>query len=233
MKHAKPMKAATAAQVQEQLDALEAERAEAIAEHLRLADEREAVLLDGSDDALRRHDEAMAKTKARAERAVLRYDRLLPDLDVARASDEQARRWTVYEAAKRKAADGCAALEEYEAAAVALGRVAKRIAAGNFAASEANRELPDGAAPLETPEPFNGAPARDPEFVDATVRVAIDRRTGKEVMTYAADSPHIEFAERKTGYRTMISAFAPARPHRSFMEGLRIPSRDEPGKYLF
>src|ERR1700712_5691986 len=78
--------------VQAELDRLDAERAAAISEHLQLADMREAILLDGTDDEVRKHDEAMAAAKVRAERAALRHERLLPALDEAEAAAEQARR---------------------------------------------------------------------------------------------------------------------------------------------
>src|ERR1700712_5456095 len=88
--------------VQAELDRLDAERAAAISEHLHLADMREAILLDGTDDEVRKHDEAMAAARVRAERSALRHERLLPELDEAEAAEEQARRREIYEAARKK-----------------------------------------------------------------------------------------------------------------------------------
>ncbi|WP_165937756.1 hypothetical protein [Methylobacterium segetis] len=222
----------SSADVQAELDRLEAERVAALAEHLRLVDEREAVLLDGTDEDLRCHDEAMNAAKNRAERAALRRERLLPLLDTAEYEEEQARRTGIYEAARKKRDDAVKAVEEYEEAARALAKIALRITAGNFAVSEANRELPDGREPLAPPEPDNGKPATGVEYADERIQVAIDTRTGKEVNGYNPNDPNIVRKWRSTGRQTIVSLPSPAVPHRSFMHGLCIPSR-EPGKHHY
>ncbi|GJE41848.1 hypothetical protein [Methylobacterium soli] len=218
--------------VQAELDRLDQERAAAISEHLALANMREAILLDGTDDEVRKHDEAMAAAMVRAERAALRRERLLPELDEAEAAEEQARRQQIYANAKAKRDDGVAALGEYTAAAEKLAKIARRIAAANFAVNEANRELPDGVEPLDTPEPYNGTPATGAEYSDEQIRVFVNKRTGEVVNGFNPKDPDIVEQWKKTGRRTLINLPSQGRPHRSFLHSLHIPGR-EPGEVLF
>jgi hypothetical protein len=226
MAKSKAKQPSSSADVQAEMDRLDNERAAASAEYLRLSDEREGVLLDGTDDDLRRHDDAMIAAKNRAERAALKRERLVDDLDTAEAEEEQARRRGIYEAAKRKRDDAVQAVEEYEAAAQALAKIALRIHAGSFAVTEANRELPEGFEPLDLPEPYNGRPATYGEYADEMVQVAVDKRSGKIVNGFNPSDPNIVRQMRKTGRQTLIAGPSPAVPHRSFLHNLRIPSRD-------
>lgn len=222
----------TSSEIQAELDRLIATRDEATAEYLRLEGARDAILLDGSDDDVRQHDEAMGAAKIQAERAALKYERTLPLLDAAEAGEIQARRRSIYEAARKKRDDAAAAIEEYEDAAVRLAKIARRITAGAFAVSEANRDLPEGFAPLDPAEPFNGTPSTYAEYADETALVAIDTRTGQVVNGHDPNDPKIVRELRTTGRRTLINPAGPGRPHRSFLYGLRIPSR-QPNTDLF
>lgn len=228
----KPKQQPTPESVQDELDRLEQERAAAIAEHLRLADQRESVLLDGTDAEIRAHDEAMAAAKVQAERAALRHERLLPELDAAEAAAEQARRQAIYAAAKAKRDDGLAAMAEYAEAAERLAKVARRISAGNFAVNEANRELPDGVEPLQAPEPYNGKPATYVEYADEFRTVAFSKTSGLALNGYSPTDPDVGYRRELTGRKEILSMPSAATPHRSFLHDLRIPSRD-PSKPLF
>lgn len=214
---------ASSASVQAEIDRLEQDRAKAIADHLRLSETRERILLDGTDEDIRQHDELMAAALFQAERATLKRERLLPDLDEAHAAEAQAVKIEAYAAAKKKRDDGVAAMAEYEAAANALAKIARRIGAGTFAASEANRDLPDGYPPLDPPEPYNGTPSRPAEYTDETRRVAFDKRSGREVNGYNPDDPWIGYRWVSTGRKVLLSNPSPATPHRSFLHFLHIP----------
>ena len=229
---AKAKRELTVDDVQAELDRLEAERAAAISEHLRLADARQSVLLDGTDDEIAAHDAAIANARLRAERAALRHERPLPQLDEAEAAAEQARRQQIYASAKAKRDDGIAAIAEYDEAAKRLAKIARRVCAANFAATEANRELPDGYEPLEGAEPYNGTPATPTEYSDEQVRVFVNKRTGEIVNCFNPNDPDIVEQWRKTGRKSVINLASSGRPHRSFLHNLHIPGR-APDEILF
>ena len=222
----------TSSEIQTELDRLIATRNEATAEYLRLEGDRDAVLLDGTDDDVRRHDEAMGAAKIQAERAALKYERTLPLLDAAEAGEEQARRRAVYEAARKKRDDALIAIDEYEDAAAHLAKIARRIGAGAFAVNEANRVLPEGFAPLDPAEPYNGTPTTYAEYADEQAMVAVNTRTGEIVNGYDPSDPNIVRELRKTGRRSLVNLGGAGRPHQSFLYGLRIPSR-KPNTNLF
>ncbi len=139
---------------------LEAARAAADVEALRLESLRPDVLLTGSNDELRQHDEAAGRCRREVEQATARLDALARERSAREALDadqrDAAERAELYDAAVKARAEGKRLLVEYEKSAKALALTLERIAAASQAIGRANDRLPDGKAELEHFEINNG-----------------------------------------------------------------------------
>jgi len=139
---------------------LEAVRAAADAEALRLESLRPDVLLTGSNDELRQHDDAAGRCRREVEQAMARLDALARERSAREALDADQRdateRAEMYNAAIKARAEGKRLLGEYEKGAKALAATLERIAAASQAIGRANDRLPDGKAVVEHFEPNNG-----------------------------------------------------------------------------
>lgn len=142
---------------------LEAARAAADAEGLRLESLRPDVLLTGSNDELRQHDEAAGRCRREVEQATARLDALARERSAREALNadraDVAERAELYDAAVKARADGKRLLADYEKGAKALAATLERIAAASQAIGRANDRLPDGKAEVEHFELNNGRAA--------------------------------------------------------------------------
>ncbi len=142
---------------------LEAARAAADAEALRLESLRPDVLLTGSNDELRQHDDAAGRCRREVEQALARLDALTRERATRESLDSEQRdmaeRQALYQNAIKARAEGKRLLGEYEKGAKALAATLERIAAASQAIGRANDCLPAGKAEVDHFEIFNGRAA--------------------------------------------------------------------------
>ena len=148
---------------------LEAARAAADAEALRLEELRPDVLLTGTQGELLQHDEAAGRCRREVEQATARLDALARERAARETLDadqrDAAERAELYDAAVKARAEGKRLLAEYEKGAKALAATLERLAAAGQAIGRANDRLPDGKAMVEHFERFNGRSAVSDEPV--------------------------------------------------------------------
>ncbi len=142
---------------------IEAARAVADAEGLRLESLRPDVLLTGSNDELRQHDEAAGRCRREVEQATARLDAMARERSARETLDteqrDMAERAALYDAAVKARAEGKRLLADYEKGSKALAATLDRIAAASQAIGRANDRLPDGKAEVEHFELNNGRAA--------------------------------------------------------------------------
>jgi hypothetical protein len=183
---------------------------------------REGIVLDGSAEQLRLHDEARARLRLSIEQVEARLTRVAAERAVAEQEAEQARRKALHKSALKAAREVAGLEKDYQAAAAAVVSILRDIQSRRFMVSEANASLPHDAEPIGEPETFNGRPAMPAEMVMDTVRIAIDR-SGREVRSYDPNDPSIRFIERPTGISRPMSPATPGEPHSPLGNRVRLP----------
>ncbi|WP_336488824.1 hypothetical protein [Methylobacterium nigriterrae] len=175
---------------------------------------------------------AIQTTDAALRRLEDREDELQAELEAVEAAAEQASRWEQY----RRASDAIDAARKtigaYEKAAVRLAEIATGILQANAQGSLANDRLPEGADLLGTVEPDNSRPATYPREVPVVDLIPYCRRTGRR-MSVPFVRENVELRREPTGRTTLSGTFSPARPHRSPLCDLRIPSFDPKSEFYF
>ncbi len=142
---------------------LEAARAAADVEALLLESLRPDVLLTGSNDELRQHDEAAGRCRREVEQATARLDALARERDAREHLDadqrDAAERQARHEAGVKAQAEERRLLRAYEPAATKLADILRGIATARQTMDRANADLPEDAKRLESAEPNNGRDA--------------------------------------------------------------------------
>ncbi len=195
---------------------IEASRAAADVEALRLESLRPDVLLTGSNDELRQHDEAAGRCRREVEQALARLDALARERDAREHLDadqrDAAERQARHEAGVKAQAEERRLLRAYEPAAAKLADILRGIATARETIDRANADLPEGAKRLETAEPSNA------------VAAVPEQRFGLTEMWFAATGEPLG-PSRPSG---IAGAFK--REVRGFGYGLPIPGTGRPGQ---
>jgi len=194
---------------------LEAARAAADVEALRLESLRPGVLLTGSNDELRQHDEAAGRCRREVEQALARLDALASERTVRASLDAEQRdaveRKARHEAGVKAQTEERRLLRAYEPAAAKLADILRGIATARETMDRANADLPEGAK-LETAEPSNA------------VAAVPEQRFGLTEMWFTATGEPLG-PSRPSG---IAGAFK--RAVRGFGYGLPIPGTGRPGQ---
>jgi len=123
------------------------------AEVARLGGERRSILLDGSDDALAKHDEAAAGAARRRDRAGALADELHRKAAEAAQREAEEARLAAYMGAKAKGEAASKLLaKEYPELVRRAALILRELAEAEAAILTANAALPAGLEPLPSPE---------------------------------------------------------------------------------
>lgn len=189
---------------------------------------RPALLVDGTDTALAKHDEAMAAARRTIEQAEARIAVVEPEWRLADERETAARldrdRRERHAAAVKARAEGVKLLAVYRAQAPVLADTLRRLAEIEVQIAGANLDLPPDAAPVGLPEPFNGRhPTRD---ITPTFEVWVAPNGAHIGHVSAIAEPPVAGAKRKMvqGYGSIPGA--PGIPHRSLLDRVALPAVD-------
>ncbi len=207
---------------------LEAARAAADAEALRLESLRPDVLLTGTEGELRQHDDAAGRCRREVEQATARLDALARERAARETLDAERRdaveRKARHEAGVKAQAEERRLLRAYEPAAAKLADILRGIATARETMERANDDLPEGAKRLETAEPSNA------------VAAVPEQRFGLTEMWFAATGEPLG-ESRPSGvagaFKRAVRGFAygspipgtgrPAEPHQPFLARVALP----------
>jgi len=206
---------------------LEAARAAADAEALRLESLRPNVLLTGSNAELATHDDAAGRCRREVEQATARLDALASERTVRASLDAEQRtaveRKARHEVGVKAQAEERRLLRAYEPAAAKLADILRGIATARETMDRANADLPEGAK-LETAEPSNA------------VAAVPEQRFGLTEMWFAATGEPLgpsrpsgiagafKRAVRGFGYGSPIPGTGrPGQPHQPFVSRIALP----------
>ncbi len=205
---------------------LDAARAAADAEALRLESLRPDVLLTGTEGELRQHDDAAGRCRREVEQASARLDALAHERVTRESLDAEQRdvaeRADLYTKAKAGRKEGVRLIDEYQRDAEALAGKLRRLSDIERTIRHANSRLPDGKAEIEAVEAFNGRAATR----DHTPKIEtwVDPVTGANYGAGTVNrfvSPHL-IRKRIKGYAAIPGL--PAIPHRSFLDRVSLPA---------
>ncbi len=206
---------------------LEAARAAADAEALRLESLRPNVLLTGSNAELATHDDAAGRCRREVEQATARLDALACERAAReRLDDEQrdaAERQARHEAGAKAQAEERRLLRAYEPAAAKLADILRGIATARETMERANADVPEGAKRLETAEVFNG-------------RAAVSDETAPMIRKWFTADGHDLGTSKPMGVPGLVSRLVhgyggatipgtgrPAEPHQPFLSRVALP----------
>jgi hypothetical protein len=211
------------------LDAAEAERADAVRARHDLEDRRDAVLASEDVSQLEQHEVALAAVERRLAVAEARCTRLAGEIEAAEAETEQAVRRAAYKAAEKGLTEARRIVaEEYPAAARAIVEILKRADALRSAAIKANEALPVDAEPLDLilePGGFNGFHYRGAKTLTETRTTYVNKATGLPAGPY--DCPQLHSESHK--WRAVVEEVqrplppVPSTPHRSVIDFTNLP----------
>lgn len=220
------------------LDAAEAERADAVRAQTDLAERRDDVLASEDVAQLEAHETAVAAVERRVAVAETKCTRLAGEIEDAEAEAEQARRRASYRQAEKALAEARAIIvEEYAPAAKALAEILRRASKLRDVVFEANKLLPADAEPLSVQlEPvFDGKLYRGLEGRTQTVEYYVNRNTGLRAGPYDCPMLHSE-RDKWIRHEETIELPLPRLPaveHRSVISFTNLPGIEGPASYIY
>lgn len=213
------------------LDAADAERADAVRTRLDLEERRPLVVDDGDLDALDAHDAQIERAKRRIDVADSAHARLTLAVQAAEVEAEQARRYAIRAEAETAMAEARRLIaDEYPAAARMVAAILNKVAELQTVAHQANNDLPAGAEPVSTiAEPaFNGQHLAGSEDLTEEVTYFVNCETGRRAG--GTDCPEMSCNahrwERRTERVERSMPRTPHKPHRSVVGFTNLPGLD-------
>jgi hypothetical protein len=183
----------SSADIDAEIEALDLRINQAQALVAALQAERDDVVREGDIDALAAHDTRAQRAALESEiLAAKRADLVKQRADAAIDEDRAARR-TAYDRGRRASEKARILITtEYARVARELAEVLGRLEALKGEVRVANSALPAGEVAIPDPEDaVRGRPARAGRSVVRRTPVRVDRRTGRELVTYHLDDPNV------------------------------------------
>lgn len=182
------------------LPAAEAELAAAHQAATAAGDAYKVAMLTADDSTLRKLKEACTDAAIRIDRAEELVRVLRERLAGAQDREEEARRVEVYQAAQRQAEEARQALIEwYPSFAGGLADLLRGVAEAEIAVSQANGDLPRGAAPLQGVEHTVRDDLGSPEEILSEEEVVIWCRPG-DLRPESVGQEYVRFTGDRRGY---------------------------------
>lgn len=223
--------AAAVEQLRRDLDAAEAERADAVRARHDLEDRREDVLASEDVAQLEAHETAMAAVERRVAVAETRCSRLAGEIEAAEAEVEQARRRAIHAEAEKALEEARRLMRtEYVQRAQAVAETLRQVAALRAVVLRANESLPINAEPIETNvEPPNARHWASGSSDEVTELRLVHRETGEPAPPDVVSGPNYE--HRLVQVRRSIPLY-PEVPHRAVADFVNLPGLD-PQEYIY